>query len=577
MPITAIALRNFMAFRDGEWLELRKLTLLLGRNSSGKTSLIRALRLLKQSLETNNPDQPLQFVVDGGLDVGSFDAVIHRAPEEVPPVEHIAEFQAEDGASSNAAPRSAPEEIEPVEGVPESQKEVEKIEWSEPLSFMFRGSVPLYSLSTDGALNIPDYAAIPRTSRDDAPVGFELTLTYRQNRQSERVMLTSFEMSYRRSNGNSQEDYIWFRTKFDPYSIHPWRATSHLLPGKLDIELAEHLGLHCPNGFLPEITEGPMYSQLEQDGSEQKHLNGIRELWLVFKREICSFLESIKYVGPIRPAPERFYLITPETRAMWQRLGANAFLEYLAGKDEDDRDKRIAKWLEILKLGKYLRRVVEYRRKDGLLISSSLVLEEFGRQRTNVNLKDIGYGASQIIPVIVQCLAAPADALIILEQPELHLHPTAQADVADMVIESINQRLRTTRPRPSRPGRLAGGTEGVDPDDESLPENVTRRYLIETHSETLLLRLQVRLAEQSLGINTEFPLSDADFKCYFVERPDSGISSIAEICIDEEGSYGANIPSRFIDFFGQDHKELLKLMEAAKLRRQARNRDGDRS
>jgi predicted ATPase len=146
MPVTAIGLRNFMAFRDSKWLELRKLTLLLGRNSSGKTSLIRALRLLKQSLETNDPDQPLQFVVDGGLDAGSFDAVIHRSPAEGPPIEHIAESHPEDGASSKASPRSAPEEIEPVEGVPEFQKKVEKIEWSEPLSFMFRGSVPLYSL-----------------------------------------------------------------------------------------------------------------------------------------------------------------------------------------------------------------------------------------------------------------------------------------------------------------------------------------------------------------------------------------------------------------------------------------------
>jgi hypothetical protein len=133
-------------------------------------------------------------------------------------------------------------------------------------------------LSTDGARNIPDYVEFLFGGGDDAPVGFELTLTYRQNPQAERVMLTSFEMSYRRSKGNSQEGYTWFRTEFDPYSIHPWRATSHLLPGKLEIDLAEHLGVRCPNGFLPEIAEGPMYSQSEQDGGDQKHPNGIREL-----------------------------------------------------------------------------------------------------------------------------------------------------------------------------------------------------------------------------------------------------------------------------------------------------------
>ena len=50
MTVDAFRLKNFMAFRDTGWIELRAITLLFGRNSSGKSAIIRALRLLKQSL-----------------------------------------------------------------------------------------------------------------------------------------------------------------------------------------------------------------------------------------------------------------------------------------------------------------------------------------------------------------------------------------------------------------------------------------------------------------------------------------------------------------------------------------------
>jgi predicted ATPase len=51
VTVKAIRLENFMAFSDTDWLELRPITLLFGRNSSGKSVIIRALRLLRQSLD----------------------------------------------------------------------------------------------------------------------------------------------------------------------------------------------------------------------------------------------------------------------------------------------------------------------------------------------------------------------------------------------------------------------------------------------------------------------------------------------------------------------------------------------
>jgi len=61
LPVEAIRLQNFMAFEDTGWVELRPITLLFGRNSSGKSALIRALLLLKQSLESPPGAGPLVF------------------------------------------------------------------------------------------------------------------------------------------------------------------------------------------------------------------------------------------------------------------------------------------------------------------------------------------------------------------------------------------------------------------------------------------------------------------------------------------------------------------------------------
>lgn len=69
--LDAIRLRNFMGYKDTNWIELRSITLLFGRNSSGKSALIRALLLLKQSLTSRPQDIPLIFVGDM-VDLGTF-------------------------------------------------------------------------------------------------------------------------------------------------------------------------------------------------------------------------------------------------------------------------------------------------------------------------------------------------------------------------------------------------------------------------------------------------------------------------------------------------------------------------
>jgi predicted ATPase len=89
-----------------------------------------------------------------------------------------------------------------------------------------------------------------------------------------------------------------------------------------------------------------------------------------------------------------------------------------------------------------------------------------------VDLPDVGIGVSQVLPVLVQCFYAPANSIIIMEQPEIHLHPSAQAALADVMIDVISSR------------------------EDGKDRNI--QLIIETHSEHFLRRLQRRIAEDKI-------------------------------------------------------------------------------
>ena len=81
-----------------------------------------------------------------------------------------------------------------------------------------------------------------------------------------------------------------------------------------------------------------------------------------------------------------------------------------------------------------------------------------------VGLTDVGFGVSQILPVLTLCYYAPEGSTLILEQPEAHLHPKAQSELADVLIDVVKNRKV--------------------------------QIILESHSEHLLLRLMRRIAEE---------------------------------------------------------------------------------
>jgi predicted ATPase len=140
-------------------------------------------------------------------------------------------------------------------------------------------------------------------------------------------------------------------------------------------------------------------------------------------------------------------------------------------------------------------------------------------------LADVGVGLSQAIPFIVAGCQATAGSAIAIEQPELHIHPASQSGIGDVLARSVNETNR-----------------------EVL-------YLIETHSEHILLRLLRRIREGSEGDNeTNAPrVEPHDLSVNYVESK-NGRSIIKRLRVDTDGDFIDRWPN---GFFEERYDELF--------------------
>ena len=184
--------------------------------------------------------------------------------------------------------------------------------------------------------------------------------------------------------------------------------------------------------------------------------------------------KSIYYLGPLRTKADRLYTwagITPESVGF---AGENTVAAILAA-----RDRRIS--LGYRQRTKPLEEIISSKLKEMELIEE-FKINPISKQRQEyevkvrtkgsmdwVDLPDVGFGISQVLPVLVQCFYAPPGSIIIIEQPEIHLHPSAQSALADVMIDAINSK------------------------ENGNDRNI--QLIIETHSEHFLRRLQRRIAE----------------------------------------------------------------------------------
>ena len=244
-------------------------------------------------------------------------------------------------------------------------------------------------------------------------------------------------------------------------------------------------------------------------------------------------LDKIYYLGPLRDHPKRDYLWSRSRPRDVGARGERTVDAIIAA--EDAGEKQNTRWRG--RLLPFSHVVAHWLRKLELVDAFRVVEVAKGSNRwetkvrtaggAEVMLTDVGFGVSQVLPVIVLLHYVPKGSTVLLEQPEIHLHPLAQASLADVIVNAATHRKV--------------------------------QVIVESHSEHLLLRLQRRIAER--GIKSE------DVALYFCDVSRSA-SRVQPLDLDIFGNI-QNWPDRFM---GDAFTETAEA-ELARLKRMKTARD----
>ena len=246
------------------------------------------------------------------------------------------------------------------------------------------------------------------------------------------------------------------------------------------------------------------------------------------------FSNRIEYLGPLREAPHALYDPGPTqtdlgptgkfaAAVLHAQAESRIVMPTIPGSQLDSRrvvplNEALNSWLQWFGLADEATSEDLGRLGIGLSVTPSAL----GRP---VDLTSVGVGVSQVLPVVLLCLLAKPGTLIILEQPELHLHPRLQQDLADFLLACVE---------------------------------TGRQLVIESHSEHLVNRLRRRVAADDTDRTRDL------VKLVFAESTE-GITTYRESKINPYGGLDDDWPDGFLDLGARESRALIK--ESATKRR----------
>lgn len=430
--ITRVFVQGYKSLSDESSIEIRPFTILSGSNSSGKSSIMQPLLLLKQTLEA--PYDPDPLLLDGPIIHFTSVEQFQAKREDLTPVETLVIGLEIDARQSLASVFSY-----------ESMGGIELIETKYDDFEEHERSMNVTEKTTAETLS-PGHAEFAKTFQSQMQSFFdERTDDDRDDQQEREAEQIRLEVEPHSSRGFFELDLtVGFDTEDDSVRRPPPFSVT-LLPTEY------------------------------------------------FKRRI----RQIIHVPPLRGNPERTYKTTgtgPEFPGTFDNYVASLIFSWQ--RTDDIRLEMLAKHLSLLGLTEHVstEQVNNVQRKlhVGRLPCGAKVSES-----DTVSIADVGFGVSQILPVLVALLAADRGQLVYLEQPEIHLHPRAQAALAEVLVEAIEREVRV---------------------------------VVETHSSILLRSIQTLVAEGRL------PASDV--MLHWFTRNDKGITQIASAELDDTGAFG---------------------------------------
>lgn len=445
MYISRLKLLNFKRFPQADIDLSRDITVLLGPNSSGKSSIIKALLALKQTASPTNENET--FATQGEyVDLGIYKDYVY---------EHKVE---------------------------------NKIEIS-----------PTFC----------DFPANPFFEKSFEPT---FSITFGHDHVTEQARLLEIAIK-------SKEDQTWIQ-------IAKKKTRDSFLLRMFDIEQGRRYGPQFDDrendrlrrswerGISIQVEDRYMFSSInkeKKDYFEAAHF----PVWIA-NHHLDAMLRSLEteffYLGPLRRSPVRSYSRTAHllsvgpagehTPSVLANLKARAAKERSARRSNRERLQQLNNWVELL----FPSKMVDTKTIDELV---KLVI---GRTSTQVDaISDVGFGMSQVLPILVQIAVMPDKSTLLIEQPELHLHPHVQTKFAEVI---------------------------------ALAAKSGRRFVIETHSEHFVRGLQVAVSNSRAKARTRVKLDRENLSFIYIPTAPE-VPFLMEL--NEWGEFTREWPKGFFD------------------------------
>jgi len=508
---------NFKAFAGPVVVPIRPITLIFGANSSGKSSILQSILMLKQTIDEGESRETALLSKGNLVDLGSYREFVHRHETERPfsikvtmqkPKDIDEPFPSEKYLSNIRDYNSCLEKL---------NKSVDFESFGMCITFSYEQNSGTAVSKIE--LFLGDDPAPIVTYEHEPPDKSQEEYVHRIYKEAPRSFLKIKTLD---------ENHKFWRSYYKNVDREPSKisiAGDHL--DKLGPETREiveriirdqsQLGSFNEDflllrNFLPDSLNGIDVQYIMFDNDHGEAGNNVSLFTLSVSYLLRQFLDNVIHLGPLRHYPERYFMFSGMRTQYVGKTGM--FVPDILINDKEILS-RVNEQFDRLKLG--------YELKVSPLSDQASQIQDLyairlceKETRVHVGITDVGFGISQVLPDIVQSMISREKTLLI-EQPELHLHPALQAELGDVFIDSA----------------LGEGKN---------------RFLIETHSEHLLLRVMRRMRETS---NDELPegvpqVTPKDVCVLFVE-PDGSRSIVREMPLNENGELVKAWPGGFFE------------------------------
>ena len=545
--LRSLELENFKAFGERARIQFAPITLIFGENSAGKSSILQVLNLLKQTRESREADVPL--LLRGGneiVNLGSFQEMlfdhdlkrtlsvrIEAAVDRRSPFRSL--YRKNKIAIEFSFKRSSTQPEVLLEqigiygmGSPEC---IAKFQPLSPLekSNEFSRRVGFYGnrfLHTPRSFSSSKITSLKCVELTEETEYWEQEFKWCKNneeqicsRLEERKAHLEQSLEHQDDEGieDDEQEYSNEESNRLQRNLDLLNADLKFFLSGFDLESyiskrqqEEMDRIMDVQGFLPiqirSRERNTIITRVRSLLNQQSDdiVFNVSEFVMLAGRALERVLEVLFPMGPFRSPPERWYIFRGTTpQDVGYRGNLLPDLLFRNSKLVEETNE----WLKQLDIG-YALTVKPIGTDSGDLFEVRLIdtcrKEKVNEDNVNVALPDVGFGISQLLPFVVQSLVSKGQ-IISIEQPEVHVHPRLQADLGDLLVEAI---------KPKR----------------------GNQFIIETHSEHLVLRLQRRVYEKKI--------KPEDVSVIYVSRGPEGAEA-QRLRLDEEGDFIDEWPDGF--------------------------------